>query len=102
MPLPSSGGFHLSSPQNVTTDTVQRERSTHLQKRENKDAAFHSLHSHISQTASGCEEWTGTQGVMMMKISSLLSPGYGNILNAVMCVMARQVVAASQREQALG
>ena len=37
-----------------------------------------------------------------MKISSLLSPWAGNILNAFMGIMGRQVVAASQREQGLG
>ena len=38
----------------------------------------------------------------MMKISSLLSPGAGHILSAVMGLMGREVIAASQREQGLG
>ena len=38
----------------------------------------------------------------MMKISSFLCPGAGNILSTVMGVMGREVIAASQREQGLG
>ena len=53
MPLPSLGGFHRSSPHNVTTDNVQRERSTYLEKREIKDASFLTHHFHISQTSIG-------------------------------------------------
>ena len=37
-----------------------------------------------------------------MKISSVLFPGAGNILSAVMGLMGREVLAASQREQGLG
>ena len=56
---------------------------------------------HLEQ-AWGCEEWTGPQGGMRMKISSLLCPGAGNILISVMGLMGREVVAAFQREQGLG
>ena len=53
VPLPSLGRFHSFSHHSVTTDTVQRERSTYSEKRESKDAAFLSLHSPISQTSIG-------------------------------------------------
>ena len=48
MPLPSSGGFHLSSPQNVTTDTIQRERSTYLGREKLKMHLSHSSLPYIS------------------------------------------------------
>ena len=53
LPLPSLGPFHSSSPHNVTTDTIQRERSTYLEKREIKDTSFLTHHFHISQTSIG-------------------------------------------------
>ena len=48
MPLPSSGGFHSSSPQNVTTDTIQRERSTYLGREKLKMCLSHSSLPYIS------------------------------------------------------
>lgn len=49
-------------------------KKVHIWRREEfKDASFLTRHPHISQTSIGLEEWTATQGGMMMKISSLLS-----------------------------
>ena len=53
MPLPSLGRCHLSAPHNVNPDTVQRERSTYMKKREFKDASFLTRHPHISQRSIG-------------------------------------------------
>ena len=53
MPLRSSRRFHLSASHYVTPDTVQREKSTYLEKREFKDASFLTRHPHISKTSIG-------------------------------------------------
>ena len=102
VPLPSLGRFHSSAPHNVTPDTVQRKRSTYMEKREIKDTCFLTRHPHIFQTSIGLGRGTATQGGMMMKISSLLSPGSGNILSADMGMMGREVGAASQESRGLG
>lgn len=88
VPLPSSGRFHSTSPHNVTPDIVQRERSTYLENREIKMLLF-SHHPHISQTSRGLRRVDSHSGGMMMKISSLLSPGAGNMLSAAMGLMGR-------------
>ena len=53
VPLRSSRRFHLSASHYVTPDTVQREKSTYLEKREFKDASFLTHHPHISKTSIG-------------------------------------------------
>lgn len=67
VPLPSLGRFHSSAPHNVTPDTVQRKRSTYMERREIKDTCFLTRHPHIFQTSIGLGRGTATQGGMMMK-----------------------------------
>lgn len=82
----------------VTSRTLFRGKKHIFGEERIKDASFLTRHPHISQTKHRVgKSDAATQGGMMMKISSLLSPGSGNILSAETWAWWERGWAASRR-----